>query len=350
MLEGSTVRSGLVTVEVREEFSSEERLQRLVLAAAQGNTAMLDSLVAAGADVNRPGDFYRLTPLMWAVMHGSLEGVTKLLALGAEPNARVPKVDEALVDKRFRELQPLRPRVTRGAFASRLRAFSGESALSLALEARRLDLMELLLQNGADPNIQGRIDPVMFDAIETTHGEVSPALRLLIKYGANPNLTAQPDGSGASAVDWFTFSGNMASAIYLIEQGADPTRTVRWGMLGVNLPREQLTEENSVAWNQAAAVVQRFLPKNPKPDSRVLRLKQLMEQRGVRFPVYDPNRPATPEQEKSMTTLEYLKYTNLPDHDIERTIAYHARNGSLRDLGTLAEDYERYQQAKAAGN
>lgn len=51
-----------------------------------------------------------------------------------------------------------------------------------------------------------------------------------------------------------------------------------------------------------------------------------------------------------MTTLEYLKYTNLPDHDIERTIAYHARNGSLRDLGTLAEDYERYRQAKAAGN
>lgn len=350
MLQGSTVRSGMIAVKVEEEFASEERLQRLVLAAAQGNSAMLDSLVAAGADVNRPGDFYRLTPLMWAVMHGSQEGVTKLLALGAEPNTRVPRVDEAFIDQRFLKVQALQPKVTRGALASRLRAFSGESALSLALEARRLDLMELLLQNGADPNIQGRIDPVLFDAVESTHGEVSPALRLLIKYGANPNLTAQPDGSGASAVDWFTFSGNMASAIYLIEQGADPTRTVRRAMLGVSLPREKLTEDNSVPWNQAAAIVQRFLPKSPKPDSRVLRLKQLMEQRGVRFPVYDPNRPTTPEQERRMTTLEYLQHTNLPDHDIERTIAYHARNGSLRDLGTLAEDYERYRQAKPAGN
>lgn len=351
MLEGSTVQIGQIPVNVGEEFASAPKVQRLVLAAAQGRTVEVERLVASGAEVNRPGDFYRLTPLMWAVMHGNVEGTRKLLTLGADPNIRVTRPTEEDI---WRELgaQPTdrERRLQYGRARQRMDAFGGEPALGLALRKGRLDLMELLLQNGADPNIQGRIDPVMFDAIEATHGEVSPALRLLIKYGANPNLTAQPDGSGASAVDWFTFSGNMASAIYLIEQGADPTRTVRRGMLGVSLPREKLTEDNSVPWNQAAAIVQRFLPKNPKPDSRVLRLKQLMEQRGVRFPVYDPNRPATPEQERTMTTLEYLKHTNLPDHDIERTIAYHARNGTLRDLGTLAEDYERYRQAKAAGD
>lgn len=346
MQTGSVVQAGRVPVKLEEEFASDPRMQRLLLAAAQGQAGQVQAITAEGADINQPGDFYQLTPLMWAVMHGNADGVRLLLSLGADPNKRVPHVTEYEIDRRFEELRHEDPSLTHGRLASRLITFAGDSALSFALRKRRLDLMELLLQNGADPNIQGRIYPVMFNAVEVVHGEVSPALRLLIQYGADPNLTARPDGRGASAVDWFTFSGNMASAIYLIEQGADPARTVPRAMVGVDVTRETLTDENSVPWNQAAAVVQRFIGKNPDPQSRIYRLKKLMEQHGVEFPVYDPSRPMSPEQERSMNLLERLKYSGLPDHDIERTIEYHTRNNSLRDMGSLAEDYQRYREAK----
>ncbi|MCG6118310.1 MAG: ankyrin repeat domain-containing protein [Aquimonas sp.] len=351
MQAGSVVQVGRIPVNLEEEFASDPRMQQLMLAAVQGRSAELKALVQAGVDPEQPGDFYRLTPLMWTVMHGNSEGVLMLLELGVNPNVRVSRPTKEHMARALGEMPGDHEGQLRyGRRRERIDAFGGESALSFALRKRRLDLMELLLQNGADPNIQGRIDPVMFDAVEIVHGEVSPALRLLIQYGANPDLTAQPDGRGASAVDWFTFSGNMASAIYLIEQGADPARTLRYPMPGVTLPNEKLTEENSVPWNSAAATVQRFMSRNPDPESRIYRLKTLMVERGVRFPVFDPHRPTSLEPRLTWISLEYVRHISLPDHDIERTIEYHTRNNSLSAIGSLAEDYQRYREAKDGQN
>lgn len=348
MLEGAVVQVGLIPVRVEEEFASDVRMRHLVLAASQGRVTEVETLVASGVDVNWPGDFYRLTPLMWTTMHGSAAGVLKLLTLGADPNLRVSEVTE---DHERRTLGTLPTdhagQVRHGRLKIQLDAFGGESAISFALHKNRLDLLELLLKSGGDPNIRGRIDPVFFDAIEKVPGQVNPALRLMLDHGANPDLTALPDGRGASAVDWFTLSGNIASAIYLIERGANPARTVPWNMPGMHLPKEQLTEENSVEWNHAAAVVQRYLPDTPDRESNLYRLKHLMESHGVRFPVYDPNRSLPIEEERSMRLFDILKYRHMSDSDIERAIDYHSAQGTLHLIGNLPQDFKRYREATA---
>lgn len=345
VLEGSTVRSGLLTIEVHKEFASDPRIQKVVMAGAQGRLAELETLVASGADVNQAGDFYRLTPLMWAVIHGRMEGISGLLTMGADPNYRVAKLSEADVYRTFHELHRRDTTLVRGRISSLLRAFSGESALSLALSKGRLDLMELLLRNGADPNIQGRVSPVLFDAVQEGYN-INPALVLMLDHGADPNLTEEPEGRGGSALGWFTYIGNLESALLLIERGADPTRTELTPMPGVRAEPRDLTHENATEWNEVASNVQRLLDRGKTRDPHATRLKALMEERGVKFPAYDPRRRWPDEQQPHVSFFELLKFRYMPDQDIERLIDYHTRNNSLHDFGTLAEDFQRYQETQ----
>jgi ankyrin repeat protein len=129
MQTGSVVQAGRVPVKLEEEFASDPRMQRLLLAATQGQAGQVQAMTAEGADINQPGDFYQLTPLMWAVMHGSADGVRLLLSLGADPNKRVPHVTEDEIDRRFEELRHEDPSLTHGRLASRLITFAGDSAL-----------------------------------------------------------------------------------------------------------------------------------------------------------------------------------------------------------------------------
>lgn len=56
---------------------------QLAAAAAAGRTADVRRLVSEGADVNAVGD-KRVTPLMWALVHGSTAGMSALLQTGAD--------------------------------------------------------------------------------------------------------------------------------------------------------------------------------------------------------------------------------------------------------------------------
>jgi ankyrin repeat protein len=104
----------------REDWFEAERLHR---AAQDGNLAELMRLVADGYDVNLFDDLGH-TPLHRAAEGGHGQAAAWLLGHGADVNAN----DEATI---------------------------GETALALAVQRDDPDIVELLLRQGADPDIQG---------------------------------------------------------------------------------------------------------------------------------------------------------------------------------------------------
>jgi ankyrin repeat protein len=125
----------------------------LVEAIESEDLARVDKLVQSGVNINATGASGQ-TPLHWSLLKVGIRASTieHLLALGANPNARL---DE------------------------------GESVLLLAAGGNRADLLELFLQNGGDPNLADKHNrtPLM-DAIA---GQYESNVRLLLKHGADPN-------------------------------------------------------------------------------------------------------------------------------------------------------------------
>ncbi|MCK4655058.1 MAG: ankyrin repeat domain-containing protein [Candidatus Cloacimonetes bacterium] len=91
--------------------------------------------------------------------------------------------------------------LSKGMNINALQNTTFESALSMATRSNQLDMLEFLLQNGADPNIPVSAvkQSCLYLAAEYGHTEVA---KILIKYGANPNIV----------VDW-VFSKHTALSI-----------------------------------------------------------------------------------------------------------------------------------------
>ena len=71
-----------------ENVFHERELVQLARAACEGDVAEIKRAVLNGADVNGRGN-EQVTPLVWALKCRNLNGVTALLASGADPNQRV---------------------------------------------------------------------------------------------------------------------------------------------------------------------------------------------------------------------------------------------------------------------
>jgi ankyrin repeat protein len=193
-------------------------------AAADGHVAVVEALLAAGADFRTPVDT-GFTPLLFAVRAGHTAVVDVLLKAGAEINAAT---------------KPVR---TSGKLLRR-----GASPLTLAIENGRFDLASHLLDLGADPSDmrsgytplhiltwvrkpdrgEDEGDPIPEDPGRMTSEEL---IRKLIAKGANVNaqLTGGPSGGGRIARKGctpFMLAADTADTPYmkmLVEAGANPT-------------------------------------------------------------------------------------------------------------------------------
>ncbi|GGF28508.1 ankyrin repeat domain-containing protein [Hymenobacter cavernae] len=138
----------------------------LLLAFCATRTSQLALLATIALLVLVPGLLLRHTSLLPSIAAGSEPHVRLLLACGANVNA-IEQHDTPLI---------------------------------AAVNLGRADLVELLLQQGADPN--GRSSafmnhtPVLFDAARLP-ADQQRVLALLLQYGADPNLT---NGSGETAL------------------------------------------------------------------------------------------------------------------------------------------------------
>jgi ankyrin repeat protein len=227
----------------------------LMVAARSGSATVVELLIANGADLNRRAARGQ-TALMWAVAQKHADIVKLLLAHGADVHARsevwnqvmavsphgrpeynmtVPHGgDTALMfAARMGDLTSARLLVAAGANVNDADAW-GVSATTLSAHSGFTELVEFLLEKGADPNIA----PAGFTALhEAIMRRDERMVRALLHRGANPHtpLTTwtptrrqskdwnfEPPLVGATPF-WlaarFTQPGVMR---LLLEKGADP--------------------------------------------------------------------------------------------------------------------------------
>lgn len=168
----------------------------IVHASYQGDTELVSLLLKNGANVNAEGDNKR-TPLVYALFGEDVKMTEMLLKNGARPNATF---DNGYV--------PLYRAI-----------LSTQSAATL---------VELLLKNKANPNAVTNGVPMMTWAITSNKIEI---LRLLLAYGADPNLKGGTSPTGVwtpfrDAVD----NANVDAVALLLAAGASDSIDGRDGL------------------------------------------------------------------------------------------------------------------------
>jgi len=179
-----------------ELISSQGGLSALLFAARQGFTETAMALLDGGADINQPNAGDRTSPLLMSIINGHFDLAMMLLQRGANPNAPA-----------FNGVAPL--------FAVLNLQWAPKSLYPSPKayqqqKATYLDLMQALIDKGADPNARvGRkvwyqaynSDYAGFDEAGATpffraaYASDVAAMKLLIAAGADPHIgTMKPAG------------------------------------------------------------------------------------------------------------------------------------------------------------
>jgi ankyrin repeat protein len=255
----------------------------LSIAIFNGNYELASFLVDQNADVNK-ADAQRFTPLFWAVDRRNMETapnfpwmvtadpmplIRQLLDAGADPNALVDNTPRG----RMREGSP------RIVFAT---------VLMRAAFAADLELVQLLLDWGADPTIVSRDGETMLSAaaglafIHGYHRGKSPEQRLQVVklFVGLGNDVNQPDDYGITPLMAAANDGNIGVIRYLIDAGAD-------------LDAHDLGKKNDGAFGSSveplmpidyAIGVGTFVPNNAViiHEEAVALMARLMKERGIK--------------------------------------------------------------------
>jgi uncharacterized protein len=175
--------------EFNELIGTQGGLTALHFAARQGGARSVAALVEHGASVNAlsPGD--RVSPLLIAAVNGQFDIAKYLLAHGADPNLANASGVTPLYAVLNIEWAP--------------RMFYPQPRAQLQQDTSYLELMEQLLDRGADPNARLArktwFTQYNFDLLRVDDGGATPfwraayasdiaAMKLLLRYGADPAI------------------------------------------------------------------------------------------------------------------------------------------------------------------
>ena len=172
-----------------EQIGKQGGFTALHYAARDGFAAAALALVDAGLNVNAPTAGDRSTPMIVAVVNGQYDLALTLLARGADPNL----ANDDGVTPLFAALN--------NEWA--LRTWYPQPTAGAQQRASYLQLMEALLKAGADPNAR-TLSHIWYAAYNTGRMGVDftgatpfwraayaldvDAMRLLVRYGADPNI------------------------------------------------------------------------------------------------------------------------------------------------------------------
>ena len=175
----------------------------VMVAARAGAADVVDRLARAGADVNSRGTRGQ-TALMWAAAQRHAEVIDTLIAHGADPHARSDVWTQWMgvpPHSRHRKEFP----------------HGGNTALRFAVRAGNLESARRLIAAGADVN-----DADAWGVSATTlaaHGGHTDLVELLLDRGADPNAAEAGFAALHEAVMW----NDLRAARALLDAGADPS-------------------------------------------------------------------------------------------------------------------------------
>jgi ankyrin repeat protein len=170
----------------------------------------LRGLVSNGVNVN-VGNLIGETALLNAVRHGNLETIIFLLDHGADIELNNPLIWAVQANR----IDVVKLLITRGARVNAANT-SGRRALDEAISLKRPDIAELLLKNGANPNLTDNLfgEPVLTSVVGFL--DMSGA-KLLVRYKADVNARGERDMTPlmkAAAI------GSAEMAEFLLASGA----------------------------------------------------------------------------------------------------------------------------------
>ena len=192
----------------------------LASASDTGYTDIVEFLIGCGADVNAKRFDDHFTPLLYACQSGHLEVARLLLDEGAVVDARSIYRATPLMwaaSQGHTELCSLL--IERGADVNAY-CIRGVTPLMMAAEAGQADIISLLLIFGAKIDEQDMLRNGGNTALlfASQNGSL-PAVRLLLKAGANVNIAAV--GSGATPLMSAARNGDLEMVKLMVEHGAN---------------------------------------------------------------------------------------------------------------------------------
>jgi ankyrin repeat protein len=183
MLSACTTVAGFTRTPKAEEFFQDPKVRALVQAAVRGDTRRVDALLHEGVDINARGKD-GMTPVLFAMARLNKTGYRHLLERGANPNLIV---------------EP------------------GESVISFASRVKDSEWLRLALKHGGDPNLIGarNLPPPLHESIISRRPE---NMRLLLDAGADINIQ---NGIGATPMIRAESIGSYEIVYDFLQRGAD---------------------------------------------------------------------------------------------------------------------------------
>ena len=208
-----------------EEIDHPKAREQFEIACTIGNLEVVRAYVALGIDVNRAKMFEEKTPLILAAEHDQCDVVLALAAAGADLQAR-DRGGETAVMTAIEHSHPavLRTLLDLGVSPDVLDN-RGRPPLVEALDSGKSELIEIMLGSKASilAGAASRRSALHWCLSRRDNVRMR---ELLARPEADPNLSTE---EGNTLMHYAAATRNAGAIDALVDAGADPCRTNRWG-------------------------------------------------------------------------------------------------------------------------